>query len=113
MLVMAREKGLKVYYRTTPKLKGLYDGLMGKLRATDTFSSRGRRTSNDAIVNAFVLWADGKDPEEVARMFLPFVDKYDRIWADVPTDNPGPRDVVNAEPGIPPNDPPRRVKRKA
>jgi hypothetical protein len=46
MLVMAREKGLKVYYRTTPKLKGLYDGLMGKLRATDTFSSIGSgRTS--------------------------------------------------------------------
>lgn len=93
MLVMAKEKGLKVYYRTTPKLKGRYRALMGNLRATDAYSARGY-TSNDAIVNAFILWADGRDPEEVARMLLPFVDEFDAIWAATPTtetrkDNPG------------------------
>jgi hypothetical protein len=81
MIVMAREKGLKVYFRSTSKLRGVYNRVMGNLRATEVFSSRKGYTSNDAIMNAFVLWADQTDPDEVAKLLEPYVGRFQVLWS--------------------------------
>lgn len=80
MIAMKKEPGIKVYYRTTPKLRGLHAKLQGDLRATEVISSRDGYTSNDAIINALLAWAGSQPPEELAAILKPYVDRFSATW---------------------------------
>jgi hypothetical protein len=104
MIAMAKDKGLKVYYRTTPKLRGSHELLMGALRATDTYASRKKSTSKDALINALLLWAIDRDPDELAKELEPYVVRFKVIWdevlaADEPSDGAPNADAIGAKVG--------------
>ncbi|WP_020467197.1 hypothetical protein [Singulisphaera acidiphila] len=80
---MAKDNGLKIYFRTTPKLRGFYNRLTGALRATDTLASKPGYTSNDAIINALLLWAADRDPDDLARELDPHIRHFEGIWDEV------------------------------
>ncbi|WP_406699213.1 hypothetical protein V5E97_10085 [Singulisphaera sp. Ch08] len=80
---MAKDHGLKIYFRTTPKLRGFYNRLTGALRATDELSSKKGYTSNDAIINALLLWAADRDPDDLARELAPHIAHFEEIWDEV------------------------------
>ena len=80
---MAKDAGLKIYFRTTPKLRGLYNRLTGELRATDAISSKRGYTSNDAIINALLMWAAEREPEELARELGPYLAHFEGVWDEV------------------------------
>jgi|GEM_PF-2965237 len=83
MVVMAKEVGLKIYFRTTPKLRGFYNRLTGTLRATEVISSKKGYTSNDAIINALLLWAAERDPEELARTLQGHIEDFEGTWGEL------------------------------
>lgn len=83
MVAMAKEHGLKIYFRTTPKLRGFYNRLTGALRATDALSSKPGYTSNDAIINALLLWAADRDPEDLVKELGPHLALFEGIWDEV------------------------------
>ena len=83
MATMAKDNGLKIYFRTTPKLRGFYNRLTGALRATDVLSSKTGYTSNDAIINALLLWAADRDPDDLAQELGPHITHFEGIWDEV------------------------------
>lgn len=83
MATMAKDHGLKIYFRTTPKLRGFYGRLTGALRATDALSSKPGYTSNDAIINALLLWAADRDPDDLAEELGPHITHFEGIWDEV------------------------------
>jgi hypothetical protein len=88
MTTMAKDVGLKIYFRTTPKLRGVYNRLTGALRATDAISSKKGYTSNDAIINALLLWAAARDPEDLARDLGSYIEHFEGIWDEVLASGP-------------------------
>lgn len=83
MIAMAKQKTVRTYYRTTPKLKGVFSRLMGSLRETETVTSYDGYTSNDAIMNGFILWASQANPEEVAKLLDPHIRRFASLWSEV------------------------------
>lgn len=100
MVTMAKDAGLKIYFRTTPKLRGFYNRLTGALRATDTLSSKKGYTSNDAIINALLLWAAARDPDELARELGSYIEHFEGVWDEVLAAGPAP-EPAGPEPEMP------------
>jgi len=99
---MAKDAGLKIYFRTTPKLRGCYNRLTGAIRATEVIASKKGYTSNDAIINALLLWAADRDPEALAHELGSYLAHFEAIWDEVLAQQGAARSDAAVSAGAPP-----------
>lgn len=79
MLRMAT-KAYKLYFRTTAEFRGIKDLLKGHLRTNKRISERPKATSQDALINAILLWAVDQTPDELAEKIDPYLKRYEQAW---------------------------------
>lgn len=83
MTVMATKASLKLYFRTTPELRGAQELLKGKLRSSKALSSTPRYVSSDAIINSLLLWASEQNADDLAECLLPYLERFREVWREV------------------------------
>ncbi|WP_254053232.1 hypothetical protein [Singulisphaera sp. GP187] len=86
-------------------MRGFYNRLTGALRATDALSSKKGYTSNDAIINALLLWAADRDPDDLAEDLGPHLTHFEDVWDEVlasqtTSEPPGTEPESEAEPRL-------------
>lgn len=82
MLTMSKNEERK-YFRTTPEFRGLLGRLKANLVSTKVFSDRHGYTSDDAVMNALLLWANDDDIEKVAATLRPYLERFEKAWDGV------------------------------
>lgn len=81
MLTMATDE-TRHYVQTLKRLKTRYTSWAARMRATDRYAERSGHTSNDAIGNALLMWANEQDPEALAGMLEPYLNQFQKMWIE-------------------------------
>lgn len=80
MLSMSKPRK-PTYYRTTRAIDGKLKGLVGSLQAAEPLVSREKRLTQEALINAAILWMASMDARTLAPQLAPHVEAVEAEWA--------------------------------
>lgn len=98
----------KVTFRGTPETYEALSRLVSRLRASRTISFRGKRVTQEGLINAAILMLDAMPPDRFKAELVPQLGRLEILL----TDEPAPaRPAPGAFAGDPDGDPPRRRRK--